>query len=448
MVYREEKRLLTLDENGKIPEKFFPTYKGDKGEKGDQGDEGPAGPVGPKGDRGEQGPEGPVGPTGPQGEEGVAGPVGPKGETGDEGPQGPSGIKGDKGDKGNDSTVPGPKGETGEQGPIGIPGPQGIRGFQGIQGEVGPTGPKGDKGDTGSQGIQGPKGDTGATGAASTVAGPQGPTGPKGDKGETGATGAASTVAGPKGDTGDQGERGPIGETGPVGPKGDTGSQGIPGTAATVITQTNEPANKDAIWVDSDEETEPFEGQFDFSLPNPPVGTTEVVIPGTQGNATISVSGTIAHPIFLPSTRTYSAFVIKCNVGQAGGYMTFAIWRWNGTLWKYMPVGNFDMSTTGNKEITGSWTLPRGMYVFGFFLPSGRSYQFSGGVPANIPGVPYGSSAALGDSRLSIWWAQQTVVTVDLQGLDPTSMTASGVANSPNAYGAGHPPALYARVGA
>ena len=162
MAYREEKRLLTLDQNGNIPEKFFPTYKGDQGEEGDQGDEGPAGPVGPKGDRGEQGPEGPEGPVGPTGP---------------------------KGDKGADSTVAGPKGDTGEQGPIGIPGPQGIRGFQGIQGEVGPTGPKGDKGDAGTQGIQGVKGDKGDTGE----------TGPKGDKGDTG---SASTIPGPQGPAG------------------------------------------------------------------------------------------------------------------------------------------------------------------------------------------------------------------------------------------------------
>lgn len=182
-------------------------------------------------------------------------------------------------------------------------------------------------------------------------------------------------------------------------------------------------------------------------------GHYETVVPSIHGNAyRPTTSGSIVHPIYIPEDRVYDRFVIRCTAAQAGGTMSFVIYRWNGVVWKYINVGLFDMSVVGLREISGRWTLPRGRYVFAFGLMSG-TYNFTGGVPSNVSGFPYGApspngTANMGDTRLSTWWAHPIaqLPATDLQSFDVPGLSAAGITNSPNAWGAGHPPNLYGRT--
>ena len=375
-----------------------------------------------------QGPAGPQGPVGPAGAAGPAGPKGDRGERGADGADGPAGVQGARGLQG-ERGLPGADGPTGPQGDVG---PAGI---------AGPKGDKGDRGDAGPQGIQGLPGDAGATG-------PAGAEGPRGERGLPGGPGAQGEP-GPQGEPGErglqgiQGERGPAGADSTVpGPAGANG-QGVPtgGTTGQVLAKTSE-SNYATAWVT------PTGGGSGggFPMPQAPAGHSDVVVPPWSTATTRSVGGTIVQPLVMASSRVYDRFAIRAVGAAAGVTVLLQLWRLEGTMWRYMPIGTFDLSSAGLKEITGRWVLPAGQYMYGAYTASNTGNWMAGAPYFGGP-LTQGGSWPPADARQSIWWANASQpVTVDLPGLDQVSLTSVGVVNSPNSWGGGHLPALWART--
>ena len=183
-----------------------------------------------------------------------------------------------------------------------------------------------------------------------------------------------------------------------------------------------------------------------FPMPQAPAGHSDVVVPPWSTATTRSVGGTIVQPLVMASSRVYDRFAIRAVGAAAGVTVLLQLWRLEGTMWRYMPIGTFDLSSAGLKEITGRWVLPAGQYMYGAYTASNTGNW--------VAGVPhFGGPQTLGglwppsDARQSIWWANASQpVTVDLPGLDQVSLTSVGVVNSPNSWGGGHLPALWART--
>ena len=183
-----------------------------------------------------------------------------------------------------------------------------------------------------------------------------------------------------------------------------------------------------------------------FPMPQAPAGHSDVVVPPWSTATARSVAGTIVQPLIMASSRVYDRFAIRAVGAAAGVTVLLQLWRLEGTMWRYMPIGTFDLSSAGLKEITGRWVLPAGQYMYGAYTASNTGNWVAGAPYFGGPQTQ-GGSWPPSDARQSIWWANASQpVTVDLPGLDQVSLTSVGVVNSPNSWGGGHLPALWART--
>ncbi|MFC5127509.1 hypothetical protein ACFPRL_30580 [Pseudoclavibacter helvolus] len=183
-----------------------------------------------------------------------------------------------------------------------------------------------------------------------------------------------------------------------------------------------------------------------FPVPQAPAGHADVVIPPWSTATARSVGGTIVQPLVMASSRVYDRFCIRAVGAAAGVTVLLQLWRLDGTVWRYMPIGTFDLSSAGLKEIAGRWVLPAGQYMYGAYTASNTGNWVAGAPYFGGPQTQ-GLSWPPADARQSIWWANGSLpVTVDLPGLDAASLTSAGVTNSPNGWGGGHLPALWART--